>query len=99
MFLNVKNFKSMILVIFKISKFQFVHVTPSNFACLIVKTASPGPIVSVPTLGSWKYDDLICKIPKNPPGGIFSSVYGTTTTTYYYYYCHTFLKQNPDLLK
>ena len=40
-----------------------------NFHHLIAETASPGPEVSVPTLGSWKYDDLICKIPKNNLGG------------------------------
>ena len=60
-----KEIKKKVSICFGFFKFQFFHVTPSNFACLIVKTASPGPIVSVPTLGSWKYDDLICKIPKN----------------------------------
>ena len=53
------------------------HVTPSNFVCLVVKTSSPGPIVSVPTLGSWEYDDFIWKWLRKPSGGgIFSSVYG-----------------------
>ena len=40
-----------------------------NFPHLIAKTASPGPIVSVPAPGSWKYGDFICKIPKKPSGG------------------------------
>ena len=57
-----------ISMFFLIFKFQFFHVTPLNFPHLIAKTASPGPIVSVPTPGSWEYGDFICKIPKNPPG-------------------------------
>ena len=44
--------------------FRFVRFTFLNFHHLIAETASPGPEVSVPTLGSWKYDDLICKIQK-----------------------------------
>ena len=32
---------------------------------LIGKTASPGPVVSVPTLGSWEYDDFSWKTPEN----------------------------------
>ena len=43
---------------FEIFKFQFFHVTPSNFPHLIVKTASPGPVVSVPTPGSCESHDL-----------------------------------------
>ena len=53
-----KEVKKTILVIFKnfeIFKFQFFGFTPLNFHHLIVKTASPGPEVSVPTLGSWEY--------------------------------------------
>ena len=46
------NVKSAIFIILEIVKFQLFHITPSNFACLIVKTTSPGPAVSVPTLGS-----------------------------------------------
>ena len=49
---------------FEFLKFQFFHVTPSNSVCLVTKTASSGPEVSVPTLGSWKYDDLTCKMTK-----------------------------------
>ena len=59
----VKNVENVFLMFSEIFQIQFFHVTPSNFARLIVKTASPGPIVWVPTLGSWKYDDLIWKIP------------------------------------
>ena len=50
--------KKKILIIFEnfeIFKFQFFGFTPLNFHHLIVKTASPGPEVSVPTLGSWEY--------------------------------------------
>ena len=71
-----QNRKSTILNNFEMFKLELFHVTPSNFKCLILKAASPGPEVSVPTLGSWKYDDLICKIQENPPGGFFPSVYG-----------------------
>ena len=52
-----------------------------NFTHPIAKTASPGPVVSVPTLGSWKYaQNLILvifllvnfftkmKIARNPEG-------------------------------
>ena len=35
---------------FECFTFQSCHVTLSNFACLIMQTASPGPTVSVPTL-------------------------------------------------
>ena len=52
---------------FKQFDFQFFHVTPSNFPRLAVKTASPGPVVSVPTPGSCVSHDFIWKIPKNPP--------------------------------
>ena len=48
---------------FEILKFlivRFFRFTPLNFHHLIAETASPGPEVSVPTLGSWKYDDVIC---------------------------------------
>ena len=58
---------------FQISVF---YATPLNYACLIIKTASPGPIVSVPTPGSWEFHDFPWKTLKNLPGGIFSSVYG-----------------------
>ena len=34
------------------------NIIPFNSPRRIAKTASPGPVVSVPTLGSWKYDDL-----------------------------------------
>ena len=40
---------------FKLFKFQFFRFTPLNFPRLAEKTASPGPEVSVPTLGSWEY--------------------------------------------
>ncbi len=66
-------------MLFELINFQFVYVTPSNFAFLIAKTVSSGPIVSVPTTGSWKYDDLMFKIPKTLRGGVFvlPSVYPT----------------------
>ena len=52
--MNLKNLK-----ILEILKFQFFHFIPLNFHHLIAETASPGPVVLVPTLGSWKYDDLL----------------------------------------
>ena len=61
----------MILKSLKFICVGFFRFTPLNFHHLIAETASPGPEVSVPTLGSWKYDDLICKIPKNPKHHFF----------------------------
>ena len=56
---NIKNEEKNMFLIFKSFNFQFFHVTPLNFHHLIAEIASPGPVVSVPTLGSWKYDDLL----------------------------------------
>ena len=39
----------------KILKIQFSHSNSLNFPSLVAKTASPGPVVPVPTLGSWKF--------------------------------------------
>ena len=41
-----------------ILKFQFFHFIHLNFTHLIAKIASPGPVASVPTLGSWIEEDL-----------------------------------------
>ena len=65
-------------VFLKFFNFQFFHVTPLNFPHLIAKTASPGPIVSVPTPGSWEYGDFICKMQKTSWGGTFSVAYVIT---------------------
>ena len=65
-----RNFKKKKIVTFKnfeIFKFQFVGFISLNFPRLMLKTASPGPIVSVATPCSWEYDDM--KNTKNPPGG------------------------------
>ena len=53
-----QKIKQKILVISKKNRnfsFQLFGFTPLNFPRLVVKTASPGPEVSVPTLGSWEY--------------------------------------------
>ena len=42
-----------------ILKSELFQVTPSKFAHPIAETASPGPVVSVPTQGSWKFDDFL----------------------------------------
>ncbi len=57
--LNVRNVKNGFLEILKFLIFRFFRFTPLNFHHLIAETASPGPEVSVPTPGSWKYDDLL----------------------------------------
>ena len=41
------------------TKNNVFRFTPLNFPRLVAKTASPGPEVSVPTLGSWEYHDFI----------------------------------------
>ena len=61
-FFYVKNVKHVILIIFKMFehfKFQFFRFTPLKFPRLVVKTASPGPVVSVPTPGSCESHDFI----------------------------------------
>ena len=42
---------------FLILQIQCFQVIPLNFTHLIAKTASPGPVVPVPILGSWKFGD------------------------------------------
>ena len=37
---------------------MFLKPIPLNFIHLIAQTASPGPVVPVPTLGSWIEEDL-----------------------------------------
>ena len=53
---------------FEIVKSDVFNFIPSSFIILIAKTASPGPVVPVPTLGSWEFVDLFMKNNKNPPG-------------------------------
>ena len=52
----------------EILKFQFSTEHSLTFPHLIAKTASPGPIISVPTLGSWEYDDFKWKMRKTLRG-------------------------------
>ncbi len=54
--------------------FQCFHCNSLNFLRLVAKTASPGPEVSVPTLGAWEYHDFTRKMQKNP--GVFFSAVG-----------------------
>ena len=51
---RLNNFES-----FEISKFQFFGFISLNYPRLTVKTASPGPIVSVATPGSWECHDFL----------------------------------------
>ena len=44
---------------FGVLKSKFFQVIPSNFTPPIAETASPGPVVSVPTQGSWKFLDFL----------------------------------------
>ena len=50
---------------FEILKFQFSLWNSSNSPHLVATTASPDPIVSVPTLGSWEYCDFMWKTQKS----------------------------------
>ena len=40
-------------------KSQIFQLIPSRFAPPIAETASPGPVVSVPTQGSWTFLDFV----------------------------------------
>ena len=40
-------------------KFRIFNRNTGFASNLIAKTASPGPVVSVPTQGSWKFDDFL----------------------------------------
>ena len=76
--LEIENLQFLEILTFLISR--FFRFTPLNFHHLIAEAASPGPIVSVPTPGSWEYGDFICKTAKKPSGGgIIFSVYGIFT--------------------
>ena len=62
---------------FGVLKIQLFQLIPSNFTHPITKTASPGPAASVPTQGSWKFDDLLWQMLKAkslsvyPSGSVF----------------------------
>ena len=55
---DIEGLRGVIFQNFEILKFHVFLSVSLNFTILTAKTASPGPVVPVPILGSWEYADF-----------------------------------------